>query len=145
MQSARHADPVSLVDLPVTIFEGLDVDSGLPSSAGLSLWPVVTEGQRVPSRLLTAEGTLYGPERRAAIQWPLKLTVEIGTGRRRLYNLEKDPGEQTDLAPTERRAVRFLSQELRNTLTAAREGVQSEDVPIDEETLEELRSLGYVK
>ena len=28
---------------------------------------------------------------------------------------------------------------------AAREGVQSEDVPLDEETLEELRSLGYVK
>ena len=101
-------------------------------------------GQVVPSRLLTAEGTLYGPERRAAIQWPLKLMVEVGTGRRRLYNLERDPGEQTDLAPTERRAVRFLSDELRNTLTAAREGVQSEDVPLDEEMLEELRSLGYI-
>ena len=149
VRPARHAEPVSIVDIPLTILDALGVErgdplSGLSDSTGLSLWPVVTQGEVVPSRLLSAEGTLYGSEQRAAIQWPLKLTVEIGSGRLRLFNLERDPREQTDLAPTEHRAVSFLSQELSNRLRAAREGVQSEDVPIDEATLEELRSLGYV-
>ncbi|MGH9461189.1 MAG: sulfatase [Vicinamibacteria bacterium] len=146
VRPAHHAEPVSIVDIPRTILDALGVERGdsLVGSAGLSLWPVVTQGDVVPSRLLTAEGTLYGSEQRAAIQWPLKLTVDIGSGRRRLYHLERDPGEQTDLAPTETRAVRFLSQELSNTLREAREGVQSEDVPLDEATIEELRSLGYV-
>ena len=149
VRPARHAEPVSLVDIPHTILDALGVERGdppdsLPGSAGLSLWPVVTEGEAVPNRLLTVEGTLYGSEQRAAIQWPLKLTVEIGSGRRRLFNLERDPQERTDLAPAERRAVSFLSQELSNRLRAAREGVRTEDVPLDEATLEELRSLGYV-
>jgi len=149
VQRRRHADPVSLVDVPATILDGLGIekDNGEENalrSSGISLWPVLARGETIPRRFLTAEGTLYGPERRAAIQWPLKLTVETGTGRRELYNLERDPQEQTDLAPTEPRAVRFLSRELSNTLRAAREGVRSEDVPLDDATLEELRALGYV-
>lgn len=149
VQPGRHAEPVSLVDISATILDGLgiekdEVEENALRSSGISLWPVLTKGETVPSRFLTVEGTLYGPERRAAIQWPLKLTVETGTGRRQLYNLERDPKERTDLAPTEPQAVRFLSQELSNTLRAAREGVRSEDVPLDEATLEELRALGYV-
>jgi arylsulfatase A-like enzyme len=146
VRPARHAEPVSIVDISPTILDALGVEQGesLPGSAGLTLWPAVTEGEAVPSRVLTAEGTLYGSEQRAAIQWPLKLTVDMGSGRRRLFNLERDPREETDLAPTEQRAVSFLSQELANRLRAAREGVRSEDVPLDEATLEELRSLGYV-
>jgi arylsulfatase A-like enzyme len=146
VRPARHAEPVSIVDISPTILEALGVgrSDSSSSSGGLSLWPVVTEGEAVPSRLLTAEGTLYGSEQRAVIQWPLKLTVDIGSGRRQLFNLDRDPREQTDLAPTEQRAVSFLSQELANILRAAREGVRSEEVPLDESTLEELRSLGYV-
>ena len=143
IQPERRSDPVSLVDLPDTILDAVGVGEW-QSSAGQSLWPVLVEGQKLQSRLLTAEGTLYGPERRAAIQWPLKLTVEIGTGVRRLYHLERDPDERRDLAGAEGRAVKFLSQELRNTLRAARQGVQAEDVPLDEETVRELRSLGYL-
>ena len=62
----------------------------------------------------------------------------------RSLNLETDPREQMDLALEERSAVEFLSKELRNTMRAARRGVEVEELPLDEEMLRELRSLGYL-
>ena len=139
----RHTAPVSLVDLYDTILESVGATS-TAGTAGQSLWSAVTKGEEIPERPILAEATLYGPERRAIIRWPLKLTLETGVGRRRLYNLETDPGEQSDLAPEEERAVEYLSNELRSTMQAARQGVEAEALPLDEEMLRELRSLGYV-
>ena len=143
VEPGRYNEPVSLVDLRDTILESVGVVPG-SSAAGHSLWPAVTRGQAIPDRSILAEATLYGPERRAIIRWPLKLTLETGAGRRRLYNLEADPAEQTDLASEEGRAVEFLSKELRSSMKAARQGVETEELPLNEERLKELRSLGYV-
>jgi arylsulfatase A-like enzyme len=141
---ARHQEPVSLVDLPETLLAGLGV-AGFDSAAGQSLWRSLSAGAPLPDRLLTAEGTLYGPEARAAIRWPLKLMLEPGTGRRRLFDLEQDPEERTDLTPAQPETVRRLAQELTDTLAVAHEALRSSDVPIDGETLEGLRALGYVE
>lgn len=141
---ARHGDPVSLVDLPRTLLDGVGVD-GWKDSAGQSLWPVLGAERTAPDvRLLIAEGTLYGPERRAAIRWPLKLTLEAGTGRQHLYDLEQDPEERSDLAAQQREATARLRRELGSTLDMPLQGVPPEAAPLDEETVESLRALGYV-
>ncbi len=139
----RHTGPVSVVDLPNTVLTAVGVNP-LASSAGHSLWPVLVGKEKIPRRSIIAEATLYGPERKAIIRWPLKLTLEEGTGHRRLYDLLQDPQEQLDLAELEGDAVEVLTEELNNALKAARSGARAEEVPLDEEMLRELRSLGYV-
>jgi hypothetical protein len=92
-----------------------------------------------------AEGTLYGPERRAIIEWPRKLEMDLSTQQIRVYDLESDPGERADLSQSESAMTRRLEQRLQSILEAARSDEAAEEIELDEETLEELRSLGYIE
>ena len=72
VESGREALPVSVVDIPPTILDAVGV-SAESNPLSRSLWPRLTKRKRLDPRPLVAEGTLYGPERRAIIEWRRKL------------------------------------------------------------------------
>ena len=144
VEGGREALPVSVIDIPPTILDAVGA-SGESNPLARSLWPRLTKRKRLDPRPLVAEGTLYGPERRAIIEWPRKLEIDLSTGQVRVYDLESDPSEKTDLSQSEKGVTRRLEERLRSILEAARSDEAPEEVELDEETLEELRSLGYIE
>jgi arylsulfatase A-like enzyme/Tfp pilus assembly protein PilF len=69
----------------------------------------------------------------------------IQTTRPELYDLQKDPGEQTNLVAQEPHRARILKDRLAQILEqTVRQKEGREDKPLDAELLKHLRSLGYV-
>jgi arylsulfatase A-like enzyme len=143
IEPRRESGPVSVIDIAPTILDAMAIEPSVPLS-GISLWPNLLRRRGLPSRALVAEGTLYGPERQAIVRWPFKLTKSKRTGRARLFNLEDDPAEKTDLAESDPRTASRLLEELDRILQEARQDTEADLVLLDEKTAEELRSLGYI-
>ncbi len=143
IRPARHAAPVSLLDLFPTVLAafGQTVPDGLP---GRSLWPVLAGGL-LPDRPLYAERTLYGAERQAIIGWPFKLIRRADLDQTRLFDLAADFDERRDVAAAHPEEAARLLGLLQATLAAAAGGSTADQVQMDEETLKALRSLGYVR
>jgi arylsulfatase A-like enzyme len=69
----------------------------------------------------------------------------IQTTRPELYDLEKDPGEETNLVDAERHRVRILKDQLAQILEqSVRKEKGQEDTQLSAEALKHLNSLGYV-
>ena len=69
----------------------------------------------------------------------------IQTTRPELYDLQKDPEEQTNLVEAHAQQARSLKEHLSHVLEqTVRTGEGQADAPLDEELLQHLRSLGYV-
>jgi len=140
----REPAAVSLVDVAPTIlsFAGMTSDA----MSGRSLRANLLRGTPPNPRTLHAEQNLYGTELKAALRWPHKLVVDVVGGGRWLFDLESNPAEQ--MLPWQERAA--LADEMLAELTARvaadielRQDVKAAEP--DEETLEQLRSLGYVQ
>jgi len=135
----EETTPVSLVDLAPTILAATAA-APLPAADGLSLWGQLTRGAALPERALVAEGSLYGPERRALIRWPHKLVWNLENGERELYELRADAGEHS---PVEDESLEgALARELAAQAPAAPARSPAE---LDPETLGALRELGYAE
>jgi len=70
--------------------------------------------------------------------------LRLGDGRYELYNLKRDPGERVDLSQTESLKLEELEPWIELVETKRSEQV----VPtrdLEEETIEELRRLGYIE
>ncbi len=69
----------------------------------------------------------------------------IQTTRPELYDLQKDPGEQTNLVETQPQRARILKDRLAQILAkTVRKEKTREEAHLDAESLKHLRSLGYV-
>jgi len=69
----------------------------------------------------------------------------IQTTRPELYDLQNDPGEQTNLVEAEHHRARVLKERLAQILEqTVRQGKGGKDAPLDAQTLKHLSSLGYV-
>jgi len=78
-------------------------------------------------------------------RWKYIQTTYIQTTRPELYDLQKDPGEQTNLVEAQPHRARILKDRLAQVLEqTVRQGEGQEDTPLDAESLNHLRSLGYV-
>ncbi len=62
----------------------------------------------------------------------------------RVYNLERDPGELTDLASSQTQVSDELKTQLEK-MVARRQPLVSEDLQLDEKTRDDLRALGYLE
>jgi arylsulfatase A-like enzyme len=143
IEGSRTQEPVSVADITPTVLDA----AGLSSPEGIfgrSLLPHLLDGSPIGERVLVAEGTLYGAERKAAILWPHKLIRNERNGRTWLFDLEADPGEQHPLtgSPEIRDA---LAAALDLQLRASADGVSYEQMEIDPELREQLRALGYIR
>jgi len=70
--------------------------------------------------------------------------LRLGDGKYELYNLKRDPGERVDLSQTESLKLEELEPWIELVETKRSEQV----VPtrdLEEETIEELRRLGYIE
>ena len=144
----REPGPVSLVDVAPTILEWLGVEP-LSSTDGISLWPNLQSERRIPERTLYAQRVLSGPPRSAIFRWPVKVVADASFQPIRAIDLDADPLERNDWSATDSADVSTL---VRQHLTLTREvavdypTMPQDDAPeLDEETLERLRSLGYIR
>ena len=137
VRAQRIETPVSLVDVTPTLLDALGLPP-LAGAAGVSLWPLVTRGEPLTARALSAGGTLYGAERTAIVRWPWKL-VAVEGGAPALYDLASDPNEERDLAGASPERVSALAAELPDR--APRAGAPAP--VLDAKTREQLSELGY--
>jgi tetratricopeptide (TPR) repeat protein len=139
-------DLASIIDIVPTVCDLLDID--FPAGIqGMNL--ALYFGNKPPEsedRHLYCE-SLYPTKYEANSLLGLigKRWKYIQTTRPELYDLQEDPGEQTNLVEAHPHRARILKDRLAQILEqTVRQGDDHEDAPLDEELLKNLRSLGYV-
>lgn len=123
------------LDLVPTLLDLAGVPFAPEHFAGRSLRPAVESAQGTPSRLQASAFAGW----RAAYDGRFKLMVNDAEGRLRLFDLNRDPGETTDLAESDRRTAAALRRTLaieRPAPTAALDAAR--------ETERQLKALGYL-
>jgi arylsulfatase A-like enzyme len=151
----RIETPVNLVDIMPTIFAYLGRPELCDGCRGSSLIPLLSGGGRSPnsiSSLRMSRAFYYRPdkERRGDVNLALRDGRWKGIWNAELqylelYDLQHDPGEQTDVSAEHPERAKILSDRAREWLRdcAARAKPPAELGEIDPETMEQLRSLGY--
>lgn len=146
----RRSDLVSLVDLMPTLvdFFGLDYPHDMQ---GLSFRSIL-KGRRDKKRFVYLSDVRPHDHVDALRQGNTKL-IARADDEFELYDLSNDPAETTDIAANKPKRVRQLAQKLRE-VRAANEQLRStrgEGLPAElsaeeqEELIEELKALGYIK
>jgi arylsulfatase A-like enzyme len=137
----RVGAPVSLVDVIATVLGalGLRPPSGLD---GVDLRPLFENGATSERPLFfETSGSQRESDLRGVRRGRHKLVVDRQTGRRELYDLEKDPGESMDLFAEEPEIVERLAEDLRRIEAERRE---PEVRRLSDEEKKRLRALGYL-
>ena len=115
-----------------------------PGIQGESLVPLM-RGEGKPPYIAFGESTFDGGSKYVAMGG-FHLIVHDESGRAELFAFEVDPLEQDDRAAAEPQRVEALLQRLEEwEQRVAAAVLGQEEAPMDEETLEQLRSLGYVQ
>jgi arylsulfatase A-like enzyme len=136
----RRARPASLTDVVPTILDALGFAGDPAGVDGVSHWASIVTGDEPARSPVIASGNLHTPPTAGAIQWPLK--VVVGSAAAPLvFDLAQDPAERHVLEPVPAEAERLIA--LARTLLD-REQEESGQVTLDDDTLERLRSLGYL-
>jgi len=134
---------VETLDLTPTL---LDL-AGAPMPPGIqgeSLVPLM-RGEGQPPYLAFGESASDGGRKYVAMGG-FRLIVHTETGQAELFAYESDPQEQNDLAAAEFQRVEALLQRLEEwEQSVAGAVLGQEEAPMDDETLEQLKSLGYVQ
>jgi len=137
------AQVVETLDLTPTL---LDL-AGAPMPPGIqgeSLVPLM-RGEGRPPYLAFGESIAGGGQRYVAMGG-YHLIVHDDSGNAELFAFEIDPLEQNDLAAAEPERVEALLQRLEELdQMVAGAVLGQEEAPMDDETLEQLKSLGYVQ
>ncbi len=140
----RIDDPVRLIDVAPTILDLIGLEAP-EEFHGTSLAAALEGGRvRVPS--------VYGETRRSErslhywldAERRLKLVEDRVQGRRWLFDFERDPDEEHDLAAQHPEIVAELAARLDALLEALDLEPGSEPEPLDEEARERLEALGYL-
>lgn len=147
-QEGRHVDSVvHMVDVFPTLVEALGTEPPVgqqgnrllsnhrthPVVASLTPWTSQSE-----SKARSTQPQL------AVYRDPWKL-VQTADGTAELYDIREDPREHSDLATVRPDVVFELRQELRLYEDAVRPRFGTEATELDDETLQRLKALGYVK
>ena len=138
------SEQVRSIDVMPTLLAFLNLPAG-PEAQGVSLWPLIQQGTRVRSDDSYSE-TLYPrmymgwSELRALRTDRWKLIV---APRPELYNLDRDPGETSNVISEFPADVVQLQKRFRQ-IAGDRSHEKISASPTDAKTLRQLESLGYV-
>jgi len=145
--AAREIDALaSIIDIVPTVCALVDIDppagiQGKNLAGYFSRKPPPTEDRHLYCESLFP--TKY--EANSLLGLISKRWKYIQTTRPELYDLEKDPGEQTNLVAKQPHRARILKDRLAQILEqTVRQGEAQKDTPLDPELLKHLLSLGYV-
>jgi arylsulfatase A-like enzyme len=142
----RIATPVSLVDVAPTLLglTGIEVPRGL---SGVDVAPLWSEGApELEARYLFSEADHNNVEHditRAVRYRSFKLHFNRLSREYRLYDLSRDPTEQSDVSSGQAKAISALSERLQSFM--ASEKTEAPIRSLSEEEVEKLRSLGYLR
>ena len=150
--TGRISRPVSTQRIMPTILdlcriEGEDED--LLDESLSSLWAEKAPGVGNPP--LFSTGLLYGEDRESVVFDELKFIRRLGSGEGELYDLIRDPFETTsigDISPTAvREAIRLLDGHHRKSRVIGEQLriVEEERIKLDRETVQWLKTLGYIQ
>jgi arylsulfatase A-like enzyme len=144
---ARRVDVVvESVDLMPTLLElaGAAVPAGVQGS---SLVPLLTGRPAPGPQAAFSESPFFGRSRAVALG-DHHLLLNTKTGATELYDVRNDPLEQVDIAASKPPVLEIMAGLLRtweDRVAASTVEGTGEPAPLDEETLEQLRALGYVQ
>jgi len=147
---------VMSIDILPSVLELLKLGR-LPHLQGESFMPYIEGGEKGDSRPAYADALEIDAARTDT--WKFIQRAEGDAGRKpalspvpELFNLEKDPGEKTNLAAKDAPASEKLGRQLRewraeNERLRTQLGLDkaAEKVTLDKQTVEELRALGYLQ
>jgi arylsulfatase A-like enzyme len=153
----RIGEPVGLVDVARTVHSlaGTGGDAGF---GGADLTPLISgsEGSRQTDRPLLLQRRPQNPKRPipgipemdgiVAGRW--KLIRNLGPSGRpnqELFSLAADPGDAKDRAASDPDTLKLLSRALDRALATGGQESSPKAGELDEETLEQLRALGYME
>lgn len=144
-------DVVQSIDIMPTLLEYLGL--GFPENIrGRSLWPLI-EGNAAPARAAFIEhaGRSQIALRSAQYKYIKHLrshhiqpSYPFVAGREELYDLKRDPGELHNIAKAKPAVLRAMRKETQAHVQA-RQNLQSGKAQLDDNTLDSLRALGYVR
>lgn len=155
-EPARISQAVGVIDVLPTLLElsgagGSPQALGVDSISGRSLVPLMAgaDSEDWDARPLLGELRLRrDTEMESLRSGPWKLIRDRDGQRLRLYNVQRDPAEQRDLAAREVNRTREMNAELERQIQAARElgsGAGAEArLELDQEEEAALRALGYL-
>lgn len=139
-EAVRVAPRVRSIDIAPTALDAL----GIPAPEGFqgrSLLPWIL-GSEDAEALPSAESVAYWDTAGETVHEALTVrNFKYHDGE--LFDLRRDPGEQTDLAQQHPELVRRLELRLRR-LVESEEAIEGQAIELDPETLEQLRALGYI-
>jgi hypothetical protein len=137
--------PVSLVDVLPTITDVLDLPNPAAAS-GVSLLPLIRGAKEDPRPVfgVTSRPEAYS-DKTAVVARGYKFIHSLTDDRdwEELYDLEVDPGELVDLAPSAPPILDELRSLLRTRLRSSAIAEVNE-ASLSEEEIERLRALGYI-
>jgi arylsulfatase A-like enzyme len=144
---ARCSGRAFLEDVGATILDVLGIGgSGFPGGSLAPMWSG-GGGASGPQYMETIQPAVRGkgPSLAGLLEGRWKLVVRRGPSGPELYDLEEDPGEETDLAAGQAERVEAMERTLDEILDAAPASTPGRAVGPDEETLGKLEALGYVR
>ncbi len=144
---SRIGEPVSLADIGPTILDYAGLEPG-NQVQGVSLKNAINGEEPQPK-------SIYFESLSGSLSFGWSPLEGLRRGRWKyirssvpeLYDLEDDPGELTDLSATNGARAADFEEELDSMLEAWAESpdtAESTEVPLDQQELEKLASLGYV-
>jgi arylsulfatase A-like enzyme len=139
---ARVSMPVSLADILPSVLDWLQLDYDRQSYEGASWAAALTEGTSREGRARFASAISLGPEQVSVVRDGWKRVLHLSNGKRRLYNLNLDPGEKQ---PLQGGAVEAeLDRLIDGYIAATRGGDQGAPI-LSAEDIRALQSLGYLE
>ncbi|MGH0033241.1 MAG: sulfatase [Myxococcota bacterium] len=133
------AAPARTLDIAPTLLErvGLEIPESFRGTPLLG-------PDAAPATPVLAEGVLYGPSEQAWIEDGYKLLLSAPGASAKLFSLDTDPDERTDLAPDEPERVARLRARLGEMRAALHADPPPPGAGPSAEDREALRALGYV-
>ncbi len=141
---AEVKEYVSLLDVFPTVAEFMGWTTPFTID-GVSLYPR-GGALKVPPHVIVSENLHYGPQRQAFYAENFKLIINVESGKIEVYDLSADPGETNNVFGAAK-----LPEAVKNqvkSIAADLEALLNEEAPaaaqLDKDTIEKLRSLGYI-
>ncbi|MBA3064093.1 sulfatase-like hydrolase/transferase, partial [Candidatus Woesearchaeota archaeon] len=135
---------VELIDIFPTIMDILRIGYNKRGIDGVSLLPIIYSKNKNDKYWESYAFSEF--EDKKSIRSPeWKLIYTSGNEEYELYNLKEDPQELNNLADIEKDQFKLMKAKLEEWMFRAKENISSSIKPLDEETKEKLRSLGYLQ
>ena len=140
--------PVSLLDLLPTLLSWMNIEIKTDRPfQGRDITPLF-KGDTLPPPILFAEASLnavFTIKYKTIIKEDWKYIYDFLHDSEELYNLETDPGEQSNLVSHQVKQLAIFRQEMQNFLRMAPGEIRQKFVPLDKKSREQLKNLGYIQ